>query len=396
MASISMETLSRAESATRGYTAVRVDSAEVLARLKHGVPYLFQSEWVGDSREKSAPYLLELKNGPSDFFRYCLSAHWASAASFTSLDVETLIRLRLWRDELPTDEIHDRAETVLEAYHWDFTPVSRKWMASPVTGLKISTHHGEWFSVAVAAYASTRERDPILARRLRDAIEFEVTREAKIFLETRRAKDGVGLLLASYLIAHNLTEFDRAIEAWRIGEGDPLFEFAYRATHAVGTAAARFSAALSEAGKMNRLYMAAENQRHLTFEIPKVLRSSPDFLMPLGPFLDDWGRNLANHSKLEPANLLEIIEALYGAWDRKRFGESSPVTYAYPRAVAGILSESLSSGIDLIAMLPPERQRPFRSGLFHRLTSVTQERFQEQWSSQAFGNKSPAWRDSSN
>jgi hypothetical protein len=354
----------------------------LLAQVRAAAPYLFESGSLPGilTRVAAEP---EAPLEHDEYFELCLAAHWATVASFVPTDVDHLIRFSLWHESLAFDTLESMARTVLAVAHWDDLSMTNRRVLSPVSGEWISGHTGEWFSVAVAAYGATRTRAPSLATQIREAIEFEVTREARIYLEVKKAGDGIRLLTAAALIAENLTKLDRVVEIWGIRPGDALYDFAYRASHAEGNAAARFAGALSEAGRLSKTFMVAENDRAFLLRAPRVLRESPDFLLPVAPFFDDWGGRVAVHSAISPKNLSEIVENLYLGWRKSKGLEGKFITSAYPRAVAGIL-EALPGGLfRLGAFVSPETERSLKSGLFRSLTAIPQSRFEEKWASQA-------------
>jgi hypothetical protein len=364
--------------ALREFIPRALQGSALVSHLQNAVPFLFDGDFGGirmeigpgepDPRRNYLRDVVLAAANPeaelttAEYFRLCLSGQWASLGSFMPTDGDNQVRFKLWNPALSTEEIREMAEIVLDAYTWDSTAISRRWIASPHAGLVLSAHHGEWFSVAVAAYVATRGRDPMLSTRLREAIEFEVTREAKIYLEFRKARDGVGMLLASMLISHNLTDLDRAIETWSLTAEDPVFEFAYRVVQAEGMRAARFGGALAEAGKMGKGIGASENHRHFALRTP-----------------------LAAHASVTPAEIASIVEALVEGWEKRIAREGGSITYAYPRAVAGILS-ALPGGIAMLTpFLSPKVERSLRSGLFHSLVTVSEQAFRDQMNLRALG-----------
>ena len=363
-----------------------------LAHLESAMPYLFEADFGGIAATPRRPYLEAIRRAAAapgrahdlvGRFRLGFLAHWTSAASFAPVEVEPSLRVGFWKEVSSSETVREMAELVLEAYAWDPTPISRRWTTSPRTGLVLSSHHGEWLAIAVAAYAATRERDPILSLRLREAIEVEVTREAKAYLEFRKARDGVGILRSAALIAQNLALLDRAIEAWELSSGDPIRAFAYRSTSALGARAARFGGAFAESGRLNRELLASENHRHFSLRAPRALRRSPEFLLPIPPFFDEWGARIATHPAIRRGDLSVIVEALYHGWEKAKGVAGTTITEAYPRAVAGIL-EALPGGFaELAPSLSANVERNLRSGLFHGLSAISPPRFTEQWAAKA-------------
>jgi hypothetical protein len=371
-----------------------ISPSVLLSHVQNSVPFLFDGDFGGIRVDANRAFVSELVSAfakpdremeHAAYFRLALAAHWATATSFLPTEVEAQIRFRLWHPGHPSDVLREMGETVLAAYAWDSTALSRRWVASPFSKFILSAHHGEWFTVAVAAYIATRDCDPFLSLRLREAIEYEVTREAKIYLEFRKARDGAGMLLAASLISHNLADLDRAIEIWNVPAADPLHEFAYHATLAEGARAARFGGALTEAGRMNKSLIGAESHRHFALSVPRSLRRAVDLLLPLAPFFDDWGRRVAAHPAIRREELADLVEALYTGWEKLKGSDGKTITYAYPRAVAGIL-EAVPGGIATLApLLPLHIERNLRSGLFHSLFAVSESRFREQSAAQALG-----------
>ncbi len=387
--------------ALREFIPRAVQGSVLVSHLQNAVPFLFDGDFGGirmdlahgepDPRRKYLRDVVSAAANPdqelttAEYFRLCMSAQWASLGSFMPTDGDHQVRFKLWSPALSTEEIREMAEIVLEAYTWDSTALSRRWIASPHTELVLSAHQGEWFSVAVAAYVATRGRDPMLSTRLREAIEFEVTREAKIYLEFRKARDGIGMLVASMLIAHNLGDLDRAIDTWDLTSEDPVYEFAYRVGQAEGMRAARFGGALAEAGKMGKGIGASENHRHFALRAPRALRRSVELLLPLAPFFEDWGKRLATHPAITPSELAGIVETLIEGWEKRISREGGAITYGYPRAVAGILS-ALPGGIATLSpSISPHAERSLRSGLFHSLVTVTEQVFRDQMNLRALG-----------
>jgi hypothetical protein len=342
-----------------------------------------------------APYLEPLRGAPGaalshfEYYRLCLAAHFTTVATYVPTDVDNQIRFKLWDPSLPLETVLEMSKLVIESHEWDMRPLSQRWVRSPRSGEILGGHMGEWFSVAAGAYGATRRRAPDRAAELGGLIVREVQRHAEICRTFREAGDGVRLLKTATLIAHNLGDLDRVIEAWGIGEADPLVQAVYKMGHGSG-ASSPWRAALSDAGALNKTFMAHENHRHFALRAVKALRSSPDLLLPIGPFFDDWGRTVARHPALRPDDVAQVVSELVLGWERlgKAAAEkaaktaqggpaAAPAPVGYARALAGIL-DAFPGGMAALSKLIPARvERDLKSGPLRVLIAVPQRRFEE-------------------
>jgi hypothetical protein len=254
---------------------------------------------------------------------------------------------------------------------------------------------GEWFSVAAGAYGATRRRAPERAAEIAGMILREVRRHAEIYSDFSSARDGVGMLKTATLIAHNLGDLDRVLEMWNLPAEDPLVEAVFKMGH--GSASGSGSASrsdpgrvLAQAGALNKSFMAHENHRHFALRAVKALRRSADLLLPIGPFFDAWGRTVARHPALSPAEVASVVSELVLGWERlgkaaaekalkaQQGGpEAPPAPVGYARALAGIL-DAFPGGMAALSKLIPARvERDLKSGPLRVLISVPQARFEE-------------------
>jgi hypothetical protein len=362
----------RPEPARRGITPpllleqVRNTAAFALDPSFHpGLPYLDTLRLQPHTQEELSHV---------EYFRLCVSAHFTTVATYVPTDVDNQIRFKLWDPALPLEQTMAMSELVMQAHAWDTRPVSRRWVLAPRSGRSLGGHLGEWFSIAAGAYGALRRRAPDRAAEVAGLIVREVENHAEIFSELKAARDGVGLLKAATIIAHNLGDLDRVFEMWGVPADDPLLESVFRAGHAD---ARRPRAALVEAGALNKAMMALENHRHFALRAVRPLRRSADLLLPIGPFFDDWGRGLARHPLLAPEEIAETVIALVVGWERLGKTPGAPVPVGYPRALAGIL-EAFPGGMAALGKLLPARvERDLRSGPLRVLISVAQSRFEE-------------------
>jgi hypothetical protein len=348
----------------------------LLAQVRNTVPFIFDEGFCDASTNFTETYYLtRLRHGGYDasylqYFDLCLSAHHATVASFVPTDVDPHIRYKLWHPSAGTETLTQMAERVMESYLWKTTLVSKRWIVSPVSGDVLSGHQGEWLSTAAAAYGALRRRAPELASEMGAQVVREIQKEAQIFLDFQRAKDGIGILKAATLIAHNLGDFDRVCDEWSLADDDPLKMAAYQGGVLQKSS---FTEVLLKAGALNTATIATENHRHFALRVPRCLRQSVDHLLPVGPFFDDWGAQLARHPGLSLEALGTVIHALVEGWQRL----DGPVGYA--RALAGILDHFPGGMKELVHYVPKKAFNLLKAGPLRALYTIPQKKFEAQW-----------------
>lgn len=305
-----------------------------------------------------------------EYFRLCVSAHWATCSTFVPTDVDQAIRLKLWNSGLSLETLSKMVATVFEALEWDVHPVSTRFVQTHSTNQELNGHAGEWFSIAAAAYGALRRRDASLAADIASRIVIEVQREADVIEALYHEDRPIELLKAVTLVSHNLGDLDRVIDAWRLPEDDPLRRAVYKLGHGEG---ASHNAWLLFAGELNRRFTANENHRHFALRKPRSLRRHRELLLGVGPFFDSWGERVAMHPALSDGDHKEIIEALVDGW------EKLPKTVGYARALSGFL-EKYPGGMSAVCSLTSSKtERVLKSGALRVLCSVPRRRFEEQW-----------------
>jgi len=376
----------------------------LLSQVKNTVPFLF------DNTNQSwdvAPYLKILRQtsalDPSalealshfEYFQLCVSAHFGTVSSFVPTDVDNQIRSKLWHPGLPHETLESMAKFVLESHSWDLTAISERYVRGPASGRVLSGMHGEWFSIAAAAYCATRKKLPDVAAILHDHIEQELIQEAEILEEFARARDGLGLLKAATSIAHNLGDLDRVMDQWNLDPSDPLRVHCYKAGHeeslltasptSLSQSLSQARRLLVQAGNLNKAQltftsMADENHRHFALRAAKSLRRSRDLLLPIAPFYDDWGARVGKHPAVTPEDVAEVVQCLIDGWEKLK---PTGRTQTYPRALAGIES-SFSGGLQrLCQYLPSKVAKTLRAGSLRTFCSTPRARFEEQLGTQA-------------
>ena len=137
-------------------------------------------------------------------------------------------------------------------------------------------------------------------------------------------------------------------------------------------ATARVMEHLSTRGRFRRavfMYqqtgLSAEGHRHYPLRAVRALRRSPEFLLPLSPFLDTWGNKLP---KLEDPH--EVLTALAEGCQKL------PGQQGYYRAIAG-MREANPGAFDRAATRTPNAtQRQLRGGEMRRLIDVPRASFE--------------------
>ena len=325
-----------------------IDPALLVSQVKNTMPYLF--EGAGDSLRALAPAatILSSKNENLDhyeYFRLCISAHFLTVATPVPTDVDNQIRQKLWPKELPLDMALKMADLVIQFRDWDSRLVSSRFVygakGSDFEDEILTGHKGEWFTIACGAYAAMKQYDSDSAEdkqeELFNLISEELDLHSEIFGTLWKAKDGIGCLIGSASIAHNCGDLDRVMDMWKLDVADPLRLAFYKcsATPFDPEGDLRFNGRLWTAGELYKesidgSSMALENHRHYALRAPKVLRESPEYLVPNGPFFDDWGMRLARGLHSRPEALAEVIQVLKTGWEKQS------KSFGYGRGLAGI------------------------------------------------------------
>jgi len=361
----------------------------LLSQVRNTVPYVFEDSATSFDQ---TPYLFTLRKSSKqneqelsqlshfDYFKLCVSAHFGTVSSFVPTDVDNQIRFRLWHPGLELKTIQEMAQLVLDSRNWDMTAVSERYVRGPASGRILSGLHGEWFSIAAAAYGATRKKDQTLSLALLEAIQEEIKKHAEVVCELTLHRDGIGLLKAVSTVAHNLGDLDRVIDQWSLETDDPLRQCGYKAGH--NESQHPWLLAAGNLYKMNIGFtaMADENHRHFALRAAKCLRRSRDLLLPIAPFYDDWGSKLGRHPALSPEEIAEVVECLMDGWERlKPIGR----TQTYPRALSGIESTFPGGLSRLCQYLPARAAKNLRSGSLRTFCSTARSKFEEQLGSLA-------------
>jgi hypothetical protein len=279
-----------------------------------------------------------------EYLRLLLSAHYLTVGTFCPTDVDARIRHHVWQEIEGADQLARALDEVDAIAALDPRFVSARVLTEGEAGggrdQTLSGHDGEWFSVRAGALGralSLGEAGRAAAERLEAQIEAELTREAAMFESRVRAGEVVGALSAATILAHNVGDLSRVVEAWpRRPEVEATRKRYARLGHEPDRT--RYGGSFYVAGAVNKAVMAIENHRFLALRAPRALRRSRDLLLPIGPFFYEWGMTVARSfdeeeratvlaallethvSRVEQSGVLRAIagmaEANVGPWSR--------------------------------------------------------------------------------
>jgi hypothetical protein len=320
------------------------------------------------------------------YFRLCLAAHYVTCATPVPTDVDNQIRKKLWGTSLPLATALEMGRTVLESRRWDFVPLTSRAShgaaGTPEERAVLHGHSGEWFTVAVGAYAALSryraEAAKALVAELLQAVADETEHHSAVFGSVWRAKDGLGALRASVSIAHNFGDLDRVVVMWELPIADPLrLRFHGLSTRAFGPDGdLRHKGRLWAAGELYKSLidgssMAAENHRHFALRKPRVLRTHPSLRVPVGPFFDTWGQTVAERTS--EAALDEVVEALVAGQER------SKDSIGYARALRAITL----TRPELAPRVEPLRKKDKR---IREVLATSREELESRWAAVAMAH----------
>jgi len=294
-----------------------------------------------------------------DYFALCLACHHATVATFVPTDVDTKIRGIVWRESRDPEVLRPMLRLALASRAWTEDGISIR----AVRG--VSGHNGEQWSAIAGGLGHLLELgDTVSAEEALAAIEAEIDREQAVFDEVAAERDAeLDLLRLSMTLAHNRGDLTEGMGFWkRTPLTAPLMDH------------------LSERGRFSlavKVYqhtgLPAEGHRHYPLRAVKALRRSPATLLPLCPFLDEWGGVVA---ELEESH--EVLAALVGGCQKVE-GQQG-----YYRAIAGMRAASAGAFDRAAARMPNAAQRLLREAELRKLIGVPRVAFESMMRKRAF------------
>jgi hypothetical protein len=295
----------------------------LLKHVESTAPFLFEGELdtSGEERaflEKLRFYKKNLKAlahiNLTEYFHICMAAHWSTAGTFVPTDVDNQIREGLWKHKDIKQHIDKMARITIDSWKWDYRQVTNRKSFNSRNDEVMSTHEGTWLSVAIGAYcALVKNKKTELAAEVADVIRAEIVKEQDLMIALREDRDHINFLRAAPLIAHNLGDLDRVIVQWDMLD-EEFCKSIYKLGHIPND---RYEDILVYTGKVNKRFSSKENHRHMSMRQPKCIRKSCNFLIPVGPFMDDWGTALGSSNLLSAQEKAEIIVAMFDGYQRQ-------------------------------------------------------------------------------
>src|SRR5258706_3453747 len=332
---------------------------------------------------------LEAEDGPTprartDYFALCLAVHCASVASYVPTDVDDKIRHALWFDPMPEEELERMCALALYHGAWDVRRISARVVEVAGVG-PVSGHDGERLSVLCGALmgmlAVGRARDAAV---FEAAVDEELAREARAFEALAAARGRVvEFLNLCTILTHHVCDVMQAIErkgTKGIGEAQKL-----RFGDLARERFERYGAAFGKAAAIYRELLASEGHRHYPLREQRLLRASHELLLPLGPFMDEWGAKLARWPKWGAKERAAVVGSLLDGC------RQVPGQEAYYRALAGFDSAA-PGGLEsreLDAHYASAARRELKDSNLRRKLAVRRESFES-----SYGKRARALRES--
>ena len=361
-----------------GFELIGIAPNILLQHVDNTAPFLFQGELdtTGEKRaylEKLRFYKKNLKAlsqiNLSEYFHICMSAHWSTAGTFVPTDVDNQIREGLWKHKNVLKHIEKMARITIDSWTWDYEQVTNRKSYNKQNSEVLSTHEGTWLSVAIGAYCALKKNNLIdLADEVAQTILLEIKKEEELLIQLRSDKEHINFLRAAPLMAHNFGDLDRVIVQWNMLEDD-FCKSIYKLGHIINQ---NYDPILVYTGKVNKEFSSKENHRHMSMRQPKCLRKSKDFLIPVGPFMDQWGTALGQSEKLSSLEKAEVITALFNGYKRQ------DQAFGYCRAYGSIIN-ALPNKDEIMANLPFNLVHEINTSKFKEISEIELDQFEAQY-----------------
>lgn len=304
-----------------------------------------------------------------DYFALCLAAHHATVATYVPTDVDSKIRGLLWKETRDPEVLARMVRIALAMRQWSLKGISTRWdevhHGGPVSG-----HNGEWLSVMAGALGRNLVAGTdATVQTIADAIEEELEREALSFrLALAQPGQEIVTLRLAMSVTHNLGDLDQGIGFWEEKRlSAPYRERFARLAHENKD---RYQGTFQLAAHLYRVALATEGHRHYPLREVKALRRSADLLLPLSPFLDDWGGLAGRHPALNREDRALFLEALVTGCKKVANQQG------YYRAIAGFQEHAPREFAQASVEMANSAQKLLRDSRFRQLIAVPRPSFE--------------------
>jgi hypothetical protein len=329
-------------------------------------PYMFLDilESSRDFENQTRTLVEELE----DYFALCCSAHQATVMTFVPTDVDSKIRGILW-NEAKGESLSKMLAFTFAMKEWAVEGISTRYVKHPTLGY-LSGHDGEWFSVASGGCGRLlqlkREEE---AESLAQKIDEELWREIRIFdAFCRKPGHEIDALKAAFAICHNLGDLDQGLSYWEPDcKKHPIFERFQKLAH---DNIKGYQGYFPYIVSLYKEYLSAEGHRNYPLRAVKPLRKSAMLLLPFGPFLDDWGLNIAQTKDLNNLEKSEVMDALIKGCKKVNQQEG------YYRALAGWYEGNQAQFNQCFELLSNSSKKLYKESEFRQKISISKRSFE--------------------
>jgi len=303
------------------------------------------------------------------YFALCLAAHHSTVATYVPTDVDSKIRGLLWRETKDRDTLRAMFRLGLAMHGWTLNGYSLRTIDCGAQGI-VSGHDGEWLSVMAGALgrflALGDEEYSALAHA---AIHAELVREARAFVDVCLAPGReLDTMRVAMSVIHNLGDLNQGISFWTgpSRHSASALQFERLAQENV----TGYRGIFQFPGDLYKEMLASEGHRHYPLRAVKPLRKAAELMLPLGPFLDDFGARLATTRWLDGTERAEALEALI------RGCKKVPGQSGYYRAITGFREASSRAFDDAVSRMPSSSQRLLKEPDMQKKLAVPRRSFE--------------------
>lgn len=303
------------------------------------------------------------------YFALCLASHHSTVATYVPTDVDTKIRGLLWRETKDLETLRAMHRLGVSMHGWTLDGYSLRTIRCGEHGI-VSGHDGEWLSVMAGAHGRFLAMgDEEYAALSRQAIHDELLREARAFVEVCLTPGReIDTMRVAMSVIHNLGDLNQGISFWSgpAKKSESALQFERLAQENVSG----YGGVFQWPGDLYKELLASEGHRHYPLRAVKPLRRAAELMLPLGPFLDEYGAALATTKHMDGAEKAEALEAMV------RGCKKVPNQMGYYRAIAGFREASTRVFDDSVARMPSSSQKLLKEPDMRQKIAVPRRSFE--------------------